>query len=208
MILGKIDYINLLPFYVFLKKQNIKFCIKKGTPSKINKLFLKRKVDAAMISSIFSFNQKCSDFGIVAKNEVLSVLLIPGEFQADTESDTSNVLAKALNLKGKVIIGDKALRVNNSNAIDLSKLWREKTGLPFVFARFCFQKEFRLYKQLSNRFLNTHIKIPQYILKKYAKRSNIDLKQIELYLKKITYKIGAKEKKALNLFKKFSKKVH
>ena len=55
MIFGKIDYLNLLPFHVFLKsaplssqiKKAIEF--KKGVPSKLNRALNARKIDAAVI---------------------------------------------------------------------------------------------------------------------------------------------------------------
>ncbi|WP_156922670.1 MqnA/MqnD/SBP family protein [Lebetimonas sp. JH292] len=54
MKIGHINYLNLLPFYQFLKKNNI-FMIK-GVPSNINQLYKKRKIEAAFISSIRAKN--------------------------------------------------------------------------------------------------------------------------------------------------------
>ena len=77
MIFAKIDFINLLPFHIFLKKNiqstQLKSIIqyKKSYPSLINKKFKKRKVHSAFISSIASRNEKNLDFGIVAKKDVL-----------------------------------------------------------------------------------------------------------------------------------------
>ena len=84
MIFAKIDFINLLPITVYMKK-NIKSSqlkaiieYKKSYPSKINKKFKKREVDCAFISSIASKGEKSLDFGIIARGEVTSVLSIPG----------------------------------------------------------------------------------------------------------------------------------
>ncbi|MCF6173977.1 MAG: menaquinone via futalosine step 1, partial [Campylobacteraceae bacterium] len=58
MIFGKIDYINLLPFHIFLKGSSLNNALKKaiehkkGVPTLINKEFHNRKVSAAFISSI------------------------------------------------------------------------------------------------------------------------------------------------------------
>ena len=199
--LGHIDYLNLLPFYQFLKKKNIK--IKKGVPSEINKLFEKRKIDAAFISSIKSKNKKCFDVGIIAKKEVRSVLLCTGSGE-DKESATSNILAKQLNLKGKVVIGDKAFK--EKNCIDLATEWYKRYKLPFVFARFCVNKEYKKYEKLINEFLKTKQKIPYLTLKKYADNLGISYKEAKEYLEKIIYyKIGWREKKALNKFLKGKK---
>ena len=60
MIFAKIDFINLLPFHIYIKKNisstQTKSIIeyKKSYPSLINKKFKKRKVDSAFISSIAS----------------------------------------------------------------------------------------------------------------------------------------------------------
>ncbi len=194
--LGHIDYLNLLPFYQFLKKKNIK--IKKGVPSYINSLFEKRKINAAFISSIKSKNKKCFNVGIVAKKEVRSVLLCPGD-GIDTDSATSNILAKQLNLKGKVVIGDKAFK--EKNCIDLANEWYKRYKLPFVFARFCVNKNYKKYEKLVNEFLKTKQKIPYLTLKKYANNLGISYKEAKEYLDKIIYyKMGWREKKALKLF--------
>jgi len=196
--LGHIDYLNLLPFYQFLKKKNIK--IKKGVPSEINYLFEKRKIDAAFISSIKSKNKKCFDVGIVAKKEVRSVLVCEGKGE-DNDSATSNILAKVLNIKGKIIIGDKAFK--EKNCIDLASEWYKRYNLPFVFARFCVNRDYKKYEKLINEFINSHQKIPYLTLKKYAQKIGISPKEAKEYLEKIIYyKIEWREKKALKIFLK------
>lgn len=215
MIFAKIDFINLLPFHIFIKK-NIKSTqlkasieYKKSYPSAINKKFKKRVVDSAFISSIASKNEKYLDFGIIAQNEVLSVLLIPGIEESDYQSDTSNALAKVLNLKGKVIIGDKALNFYHENTdiekIDLAKQWKDKYNLPFVFAVLCFNSNKKALSKLTKKFDKKYIKIPQYILEKYSLRSGVSKNHILEYLKKIDYSLGIKEKRSLKLFLKLTK---
>ncbi len=215
MIFAKIDFINLLPFHIYIKK-NIKSTqlksiieYKKSYPSSINKKFKKRVVDSAFISSIASRNEKFLDFGIVAHNEVLSVLLIPGIEEKDFQSDTSNALAKVLNLKGKVLIGDKALNFYHENQniekIDLAKEWKSRYKLPFVFAVLCFNANKKALEKLTKNFDKRFIKIPQYILEQYSKRSNVSKKHILEYLKKIDYNLGIKEKRSLKLFFKLVK---
>ena len=215
MILSKIDYINLLKIYIYIKK-NIKSSqlksiieYKKSYPSLINKKFKKRVVDSAFISSIASRNEKFLDFGIVAQDEVLSVLLIPGTEQKDYQSDTSNALAQVLNFKGKVIIGDNALNFYHENKdlekIDLAKEWKNRYNLPFVFAVLCFNANKKALEKLTKKFNKRFIKIPQYILEQYSKRSNVSKKHILEYLKKIDYNLGIKEKRSLKLFLKLTK---
>jgi len=212
MIFAKIDYINLLPFEIFIKKyiqsSRIKSTIryKETYPAKINVQVNKKRVNAGFISSIASKNEKTLNAGIVAKKEVLSVLSVKGAYEKDKESATSNALCKVLGLDGKVIIGDKALyfwhhnKEKSENVIDLAKFWQEKYNLPFVFARLSYNKHGAYLKKLTHKFLQTKVKIPRYILDKYAKNTGITQKQILSYLEKISYNIGPKEQKALRKF--------
>ena len=182
MIFGKIDYLNLLPFHVFLKaaplKTQVKKAIefKKGVPSKLNRALNARKIDAAVISSIASkkANLKKLNFGIVAKKDVKSVLVRKNS---------------AMNLsEGKECF------------YDLGQIWHEKTNLPFVFGRFSYVKNGSFYKRLVAKFLQKNVKIPNYILAQYAKSRDISEQDIKWYLKFISYKIGLKEQKSLRKF--------
>lgn len=219
MIFGKIDYINLLPFHIYLKQSNLtnalkKSCeYKKSYPSNINQKFKKRRVDGAFISSIESNrpNIKTLPLGIVAKKEVTSVLVKKNTIcKKDSHSATSNVLAKVLDINGEVYIGDKALRMyleNPSEYIDLAKEWHDRYKLPFVFARLSVNSHFNIYRKISDSFKNKRIKIPSYILKKYSFERGVPPKEIKKYLTLISYTIGTKENLGLKLFLKKSKKI-
>jgi len=218
VIFGKIDYINLLPFHVFLKssslpnafKQSLEY--KKGVPSQLNHKLKRRQIDGAIISSITSNHSMYHrlDMGIVAKKEVKSVLVKEGKCVQDPASASSNALAKVLHVRGEVLIGDRALKeyLKNPNGyIDLAKLWKERTGLPFVFARFCVTKDRDFYQRLSKRFMAKRVRIPRYILERYAKERGISQRDILEYLKLISYHIGPKEKRGLKLFLNSVKKL-
>jgi chorismate dehydratase len=211
MVFGKIEYLNLLPFDVFMKRylrgSSAKMAMQyhKGVPSTINKKFKNKKVDAAFISSINSKNCSKPCLGIIAKKNVNSVLVIPSDvYKKDSQSATSNVLAKILNINGEVLIGDKALKyyLQNDNYIDLALEWHKRYKLPFVFATLCFNKKTKLLKNIEKRFLiqSDSIKIPYYILKSASKKSGISQKEIQKYLKLISYKIDKKSLKSLKLF--------
>lgn len=217
MIFGKIDYINLLPFHIYLKKSSLSNALKqsceykKSYPSNINKKFRKRTVDAAFISSIESNRKsiKTLPLGIVAKKNVNSVIVKKNTSSSnDPHSATSNVLAKVLHVEGQIFIGDIALKLyleNPDDYIDLASEWNDNYQLPFVFARLSVNKHFITYKKLSDGFKNKNIKIPQYILKKYARERDIHPKDILKYLSLISYKIEKKEMRGLKLFLKKSK---
>ncbi|MFT7004042.1 MAG: chorismate dehydratase, partial [Sulfurimonas sp.] len=187
MVFGKIEYLNLLPFHVFMKRftkssqQSMSMHYKRGVPAKINEKFISRKVDAAIISSVRAKKYKHVNIGIIAKKEVLSVIVVPSvENEADVESASSNVLAKILGIEGKVLIGDKALKyyLEGKPHIDLASIWKEKYNLPFVFAVLCYHKDQKLYKNIEKQFLKQKVKIPQYILKEASQRTEISEKDI------------------------------
>ncbi|CAD7288731.1 MqnA/MqnD/SBP family protein [Campylobacter suis] len=210
---GKIDYLNLLPFHVFLKRSPLQSYVKKaiehkkGVPSKLNGALCRRQIDAAVISSIESRRVKYKklNFGIVAKKSVKSVLVRKNSLsKLDSASASSNMLSKILGLKGEVLIGDRALRAyineGSENFYDMGEIWHKKQGLPFVFGRFCYIKNGSTYEKLVNSFLSKNIKIPRYILEKYSKTRQISPENIRWYLKFISYKMGKKEQKALRIF--------
>ncbi len=209
---GKIDYLNMLPFDVFIKsyptpcsfKQFLR--LKKTYPSKLNKSFLFRRIDAGFISSIagYPFTLHSYSLGIVAYKEVLSVLVVDTKNAFDKESASSNALSQVLGLKGEVLIGNKALQFYYSNPkkdfIDLAALWYEKKRLPFVFGRLCYYQNKDFYKRLSLAFKHQKTKIPYYILKEAALKTNLKRQDILNYLQKIYYTLGKKEQLGLKAF--------
>ncbi len=215
MLFGSISYLNLLPFQVFLKRYiknsatKMSFRYKRAVPSQINKALKRREVNAAFISSITSQKCKCTNLGIIANRKVYSVLLLKGEDESDPASASSNQLAKILDLKGRVLIGDAALKhyLDGGEGIDLAEVWHRETGLPFVFARLCYNRHGKTIKKLAYDFSRTKVKIPQYILKQEAKKRGITAKQLSWYLEHIYYDMDDKAKKSLKLFLKKSKKA-
>jgi len=213
VIFGSISYLNLLPFQVFLKRalprsqtqQSIRF--RRDVPSTINRAFKRRHVNAAFISSITSGKCRCTDLGIIADGPVYSVFVVPGKDETDTESATSNILAKVLGLHGKVVIGDKALHsfLLGTEGIDLALQWKEKTGLPFVFARLCYNRYRGKIEALASNFARQHIKIPQTILKKEANKRGISPKELLWYLDHIHYRMDHRSKKSLRRFLKLGR---
>ncbi|WP_267525424.1 MqnA/MqnD/SBP family protein [Campylobacter sp. MG1] len=218
MIFGKINYINLLPLHLYLKSSKLPSYIKasieykKNVPAKLNKMLNNKKIDSAIISSIESTKKKYKNLniGICANKKVLSVLVEKNSVaQNDKESATSNALAKILNLNGKVLIGDKALKAytNDKNKyIDMCEIWYKNTNLPFMFARFSSVKNHNKAKKILKNFIKKNInanqrqKIPKYILEYFSNTRKIAQKDIKNYLKYIYYKIGKKERKALKIY--------
>jgi chorismate dehydratase len=208
LIFGKIDFINLLPFHVFMKRyaktlrtqQSLHY--HKGVPSKLNRAFAARRIDAAFISSITAKNCRCFGVGIVAQQEVLSVLSLPNADKIDADSATSNLLAQILDVHGEVLIGDKALRYyyGGGEHIDLGALWHERTKLPFIFALLCTHHHTDELRRLSRAFIATKVKIPYYMLMDASRKSALSPEQITHYLKFISYKVGVKEERGYKRF--------
>lgn len=213
---GKIDYLNLLPFDVFIKGYPIRHSgfkqflnHKKTYPSKLNHDFLFRRIDAGFISSIAGYHallkRQTTDCAIIGKQQVLSVLVLLGTSAQDTQSATSNALCQVLGLKGQVLIGDKALRYYyqkkpKANFVDLAQIWHQKRKLPFVFGRLCFRRHGDFYKGLARAFNKKPTKIPYYILENKVQQSQLNRQQILHYLKHIAYTMGTKEKFSLRCF--------
>lgn len=209
---GKIDYLNLAPFDVFIKSYPTtsgfkKFLqLNKSYPSKLNQNFLFKRIDAGFISSIAGYysyrKHKITPSGIIAKGKVWSVIVMPTSQSEDYQSATSNALCKVLGLKGEVLIGDRALAYKHKGGehIDMGEMWYQKKHLPFVFGRFCYNSNADFYKNLSKQFNRKKVKIPYYILNEYSKKTAIPRKYILEYLKHIYYKIGPKEREGLKRF--------
>jgi chorismate dehydratase len=208
MIFGSIRYLNLLPFQVYMKRrfgatqfrQMLRW--RRAVPSIINREFARGKVDAAFLSSIASRGRRCTGLGIVADGPVYSVFLLPGAPSPDRESASSNVLADTLGLRGRVLIGDKALRywLEGGKGIDLSEEWKRRTGMPFVFARLCHNRRGKKIRKAAKEFGSREWKIPRYLLEREARLRGITPAQLQWYLGHIRYRIGWREERSLRLF--------
>ena len=208
VIFGSISYLNLLPFQLFLKRSirhngaQMAFRYKRTVPSRINAALRRGDVHAAFISSIHSPRFACTDLGIIADKKVYSVFVLPGTDATDPASATSNHLANVLGLRGQVLIGDAALKyyLDGGGGIDLAEAWFERTGLPFVFARLCYNRHGKTIRKLAQDFTRTKTPIPQYVLKKEAKKRGITPKQLLWYLDYIYYELDWKAKRGLKKF--------
>lgn len=210
MKLGKIDYLNLLPFDVFLKKSSLSsqtkamIAYKKSYPAKLNRDFLFLRIDMGFLSSIMAYGKPKLglDVGIVARGEVWSVLALPKASKGDYQSASSNALIQVLGIEGEVLIGDRALvyKLQGGDCVDLGEQWWQKKKLPFVFGLFCANFHRQKAKKLAQDFVARPIKIPYYLLKNASSRTKIDAKDILQYLQRISYSIGHKEKIGLKQF--------
>lgn len=210
---GRIDYLNLLPFHVFMKRylrsSRSQMMLRHGAnvPSAVNRAYRFRKIDAAFISSIRAKRQRHLGLGIIADGEVRSVLLLPSEAPGrDAASETSNVLADVLGLRGRVLIGDPALRayLGGAEALDLAAEWKKRFGLPFVFALLCYQAEETQMKRLGKAFARHPKKIPQYLLQRASVHTGVPPDAILSYLERIHYRLDHRAQRSLRKFWKLA----
>lgn len=205
---GKIAYLNLLPFDVFLKRSNLPLVVKRGiawhhgVPSAINAKFRSRRIDGAFISSIVSSGYRGTGAGIIARGEVRSVIAIPDTSGEDPASRTSNALSALLKISGGIMIGDAALRYALTGApyTDLGTVWSQREGLPFVFARLCYHGNGVFYRRLAQRFTAVPVRIPRYILMEESRKRGIAPTAILEYLTLIDYTIDAPARRGLTRF--------
>jgi len=206
---GRIEYLNLLPFHVFMKRylrsSQAQMMLRHGSdvPSAVNRAYRRREIDAAFISSIRARREHHLGLGIIADGAVQSVLVVPSDPPAkDRASETSNMLAAVLGLQGRVIIGDPALRayLGGIEAIDLATAWKERTGLPFVFALLCYQGSSVQMERLGRTFARKQQKIPQYLLKRAAQRTGVSPQEIVEYLTHIRYRLDHRAARSLERF--------
>lgn len=212
-----IEYLNLLPFAVFLKRSSLQNSFKsgafyrRGKPAQLNERLRKRAIDAAFVSSAAVRNGRFVSLGIVADGAVRSVLLLPGESREDSASKSSNALAKVLALQGEVVIGDRALFLFHQNGregiVDLAAEWKKRTGMPFVFALLAYNRGGELWERLAKDFLRAPVKIPHFMLKSYCEKRSLTQEQANEYLKLIGYKVGRRELAAYKKFRGMAKRA-
>ena len=114
-----------------------------------------------------------------------------------------------------LLIGDAAL--NNRNGLpsynlvyDLGEMWKEWTGLPFVFARWIVRKDLNtaaldLLSELLDRSLKRGLKRIDEIA---AERTDLSMSvdEVREYLHGFTYVLGQEEKQSIALFRDYVEK--
>jgi len=158
-------YSNSAPLVEKLAEADPRVRVMNDHPANLVDDLLEGRADVALIPVVHLFNhpelKMIDGLGVAADGPVKSVLLkcnVPMDqiktVARDPASATSNALVKVLfpdveMVDGKdadaaVVIGDRALCLPPASAgdIDLSKAWKEMTGLPFVFAVWALRRGF------------------------------------------------------------------
>ncbi len=217
---GAVPYLNARPLVEGLDPLTLE------APAELAHAFEAGRVDVALLPVAAGEAleaPRIADLGIAADGRVDSVLLflrkVPEEVRTvclDPDSRTSNVLAVLLlrsygldpevvddpaEADAELVIGDRALMRNRESpddVLDLGAAWKQRTGLPFVFAAWygdesAGQELRAAYKRGSGR------------LAEYAAEGEralgIPADLLEQYLRdRIRFKLGRAEHKGLQLF--------
>lgn len=173
--------------------------------------------------------------GICADGDVHSVILKCNcpltevqKIAKDPASKTSNALAKVIfekHLKkpvellnadsaeefdASIIIGDRALTDPESKyeQYDLASLWKEMTGLPFVFAVWAYRNDEHDHERLIEIILSAKklgMSSIDELAAIHSEKLGISLERCREYLtSSIKYDLGPKEMEAINLFKQLT----
>lgn len=170
--------------------------------------------------------------GICADGDVRSVLLKCNRplkevrtVACDVASRTSNALAailldrhlhasvemlpagEARRADACVVIGDRALKgaASPGGDFDLAGLWKEMTGLPFVFAVWAYRRDHPHAERLARIALaarDAGVHAAAELGELHARRLGIDVRACREYLTQVIhYHVGPREVEAMDLFR-------
>lgn len=250
-IVGKIPYLNSVPFYEYFEQRQFKLL--PIVPRRMGELSTKGQIDAGLFSLMDYFaqsnNLQLMNYCIATRDQVKSVMLFSKEGWQGLKGkkigiidDTATsvrllqiLLEKKYGVKAQfermhagvndysrfdaiLLIGDKALTANKLGlpgyelVYDLAKEWYDWQKLPFVFAVWAHKKS------LSPEKVNDLHDIIAQALEKGENRLDtignehghtIALTKSETreFLAGFNYRLGEREKEAMNIFKKLIEEV-
>ena len=218
---GSVPYMNAKPLCWALRD------VQYVHPPVLLKLLESGQVDAALLSSIEYFRRPgefdyvrglgvCSD-GPVASVRLYSRRPQPRNLALDPNSLTANALAQIRlgklptgvrqgsdwsGFDATVVIGDDALRFGEGEYVDLGTDWKERTGLPFVYALWIVRKGAgdRIGSDLREACKQGATRLEE-IARSEAARLKMEPAFCLRYLKENVYfEMGPREEKGLELF--------
>ncbi len=244
-VIGKIPYLNSVPFYEHFEKDRFKLL--PVVPRRMGILCRAGEVDAGPFSLMDYFSHRdhleLMDWCIANHREVLSVLLFSRYKWEDLNGATIGIsdgtatsiyllkilLEKKYRVKtnfqrlhsgvndwsafdGVLLIGDEALRGRKFGVegyplvFDLAREWQEWQDLPFVFAVWARQKSMsedakRALDVMIARSLEESSRDYGAIGSVHGRRIGLSLAEVADYLGAFTFRIGAREKEAMERFK-------
>lgn len=245
-IIGKIPYLNSVPFYHHLEKRRFK--ILPVTPRRMGILAQQGQIDAGLFSLMDYLSQRdrleMLPYCIATRDQVKSVMLFSNDGWQDLNGKTIGItdetatsvqlLRVLLEVKYGVkasfkrmhaginnyseydavlLIGDEALQRNKKGlqgfelVYDLATEWYTWQKLPFVFAVWAVKNSMPEERKLELRNLITHALERSesdlvLVSAPHAKQIGIGLDDAVEYLQGFNYRIGEREREAIDVFSK------
>ena len=234
LVFASVKYANAAPLAHFLTEVAPGARVITGRPAELAAWLADGRADAAMVpvADLFADDElvMIDGVGICADGEVGSVLLKcncpPAQVRTvarDVASRTSNalaeiVLARHLGMSvemvpaetagadARVVIGDRALQAAAAGGdLDLAGLWKDMTGLPFVFAVWAYRKGHLQGEALSRIALaarDAGVRAAGELGELHARRLGLDAQRGRDYLTQVVhYHVGPREIEAMELFR-------
>jgi aminodeoxyfutalosine synthase len=250
-VVGKIPYLNSVPFYTHFEKRQFK--ILPIVPRRMGQLSQKGQIDAGLFSLMDYFSQETSlelmNYCIATRDQVKSVMLFSKEGWQGLNGkkigiidDTATsvrllqvLLEKKYGVKAQfvrmhasvndhtqfdavLLIGDEALKANKSGlpgfelVFDLAKEWYDWQKLPFVFAVWAHKKSLPAEKvselqEIIHQSLEKGESNIETIGLVHGRSITLTRSETSEYLEGFNYRLGEREKEAMNIFKKLIEEV-
>jgi aminodeoxyfutalosine synthase len=245
-VVGKIPYLNSVPFYAHFEKHRFK--ILPVVPRRMGILSQQREVDAGLFSLMDFVRQRESlelmGWCIATRDQVKSVMLFSKEGWADLQGKTIGVtddtatsvqllkvlLEKKHGIRARLqrlhagvndysgfdavlLIGDEALRRNKLGlhgfdlVYDLAREWYDWQKLPFVFAVWAMRNTLSEQaksdlKEAVRRSLEASEADFISVAGEHGRRIGLTGEETREYLEGFNYRLGERERVAIDLFEK------
>jgi chorismate dehydratase len=225
--LGRICYLNMAPVYFRLRAEVEEIS---GVPVELARKLLAGEVDVAAIPSI-EFARHASELemlpricvasdGAVDSIQLVSAVALERlrKIAVTPESATTVALAKVLfpqaehvplgePAQAKLLIGDAALRSGFDDPTphyDLGRIWRERTGLPMVFAVWAYRKESAAGMAELEEALLSSVRAaraePELLATEASETYGYPAGFLARYFEKLRYGFGPREREGLRTF--------
>jgi chorismate dehydratase len=232
--LGRISYLNMAPVFYRLEAEVEEVL---GVPTELGRALLAGEVDVAAIPSI-EYARNCDELRLLPRlcvssdGAVESIQLVspvpPRRLHSvavTPESATSVALARVLfpqaeqvplgePAEARLLIGDAALRSafeNPTPHYDLGRIWRERTGLPMVFAVWAFRKEgvdgIEELEQALIASVRSARAEPERLAQEASERYGYPPGFLARYFEKLRYSFGPRERAGLYTFYEMARSV-
>jgi chorismate dehydratase len=231
--LGRVAFINTFPVEWALARHLDPDEVEEvaAVPTQLNRMLANRELDVANVSSVeYADNPEryvllpslcVGSDGAVESVQLVTQLPLPAvrSIAVTSQSATSVVLVKVLvphaeilpegaEADARLLIGDAALHSAFSDPTphhDLGALWRERTGLPMVFAVWAAQRDCdpgalaRIDRALSGAVAEAS-EHADLVAKAAAERHGFPAGYLARYFEKLRYGFGERERQGLGRF--------